>query len=93
MADLGTDAKFVRNPGLAWADMDGETVMLLLERSEYVGLSETGSRIWELLEAPTSVSELCDVLTAEYEVEIDQCRADAEAFLSGLLEMDLIRPG
>ena len=84
--------RFERDPGLIWADMDGETVMMSTEKGEYFGLGGIGSRIWELLEEPVTATRICEQIVAEFDVDAGACEADVVEFLSQLLEIELIRP-
>jgi coenzyme PQQ synthesis protein D (PqqD) len=70
--------------------IDDELVMLHLDRSLYIGLNEVGSRVWELLETPRTVSDLCTDLTREFDIEADVCESEVVAFLQSLVEVDLI---
>jgi hypothetical protein len=75
------------------ADMDGETVMLSIASGKYYGIDAVGSRIWELLSEPKTMSELVQSLREEYDVEPEQCRADVVDFLhylcgEGLVKLD-----
>lgn len=81
---------FVRNPELIATDMDGETVMMSLERGEYFGLGGIGGYLWEQLAAPRTLDQLVDAVCAEFEVDQARCRADLEAFLAELLRNELI---
>jgi hypothetical protein len=67
-----------------------ETVMLDIERGTYFGVQEVGKVIWDQLESPTTVEDICTHLTAEFEVDADTCREQVDAFLVDLLEHRLI---
>lgn len=86
MTDLG---KFQRNPDLIAADMNGEVVMMNLERGAYFGLDGVGSRIWALIESAVAPDEIVAALTAEYAVDAETCKADVERFLAELIENGL----
>lgn len=73
------------------ADVDGELVMMSIERGNYYGLSGIGSRIWQLIETPVTVSALCDKLLEEYDVERSVCEVDVLEFLGKLAEQELIK--
>lgn len=73
------------------SDMGGEIVMMSLENSAYYGLDTIGSRIWQLIEQPMSVSSVCDTLQTEFEVEPDQCCQDVLELLNRLHKQNLIR--
>jgi len=70
--------------------VDGEIVMLSPDRGAYFSLGPTGSRIWELLETPVSVDELCSGLVEEFAVDADTCRAETLEFLEELLRVGLV---
>lgn len=91
MSTIDMNARFERNPDLAWTNMDDEIVMMSVERGEYSGLGGAGSRIWELLADPLSTSEICACITTEFEVDGDTCERDVVEFLEQMLQSDLIR--
>lgn len=86
MTDLG---KFQRNPDLIAADMNGEVVMMNLERGAYFGLDGVGSRIWALIESAVATDDIVTALTAEYAVDAETCKSDVERFLAELIENGL----
>lgn len=68
------------------AKVGDELVMMSAEKGNYIGLSEIGARIWELIETPQEIDALCDTLQEEFEVSPDVCRADVETFLNDLVK-------
>jgi hypothetical protein len=72
------------------AELDGETVLFHPELGAYIALGAVGSRVWELLEKPQSVAELCATLCAEYDVDAAACRRDVLVFLGELNDAELI---
>ncbi|HZW26296.1 MAG TPA: lasso peptide biosynthesis PqqD family chaperone [Gallionella sp.] len=72
------------------AEIDGELVMMSIEKGNYYGLTGIGNRIWQLLETPIKVSALCDKLVEEYDVEKAVCEADTLEFLRELSGQGLI---
>lgn len=66
------------------AKVGDELVMMSAEKGNYLGLSEVGARIWELLETPRAIDEICTKLEAEFDVAPETCRAEVEAFLNEL---------
>jgi hypothetical protein len=67
------------------ATIGDEMVMMSAETGLYLGLSGTGSRIWELLEAPLSLDMLCEKLSVEYDVVPDQAKHDVAEFIDELV--------
>lgn len=71
-------------------DLAGEAVILGVKSGIYYGLNATGARIWGLVQAPTTVDEVCDTIVAEYNVEAERCKHDILALLEELLTNGLI---
>ena len=72
------------------AKVGDELVMMSAERGEFVGLSEVGTRIWELIETPQELETLCNKLQEEFDVSAETCRTDVQAFLNELVKHDAI---
>ena len=71
-------------------NMDGEIVMLSIQRGEYFGLDKIGSRIWELIEHSITVDTIKQLLLEEYEVNEPTCEKDLIEFLEDLETKGLI---
>ena len=52
MSSIQGTTVVVRDPDMIAAEMDGDLVMMSIERGEYFGVGGVGPRLWELLEAP-----------------------------------------
>jgi hypothetical protein len=72
-------------------EVDGESVILDLEEGVYYGLNPVGARIWSEIQEPTAVEEITAAITAEYDVDSEQCRRDVISLLQDLEENDLIK--
>lgn len=81
----------VRSPDQVSGDLDGKIVLLSIENGEYYNMNEVGSRIWELLEKPMTVSALVDQLLTEFEVDRPTCEKETTAFLSQLHKDKLLK--
>ena len=68
-----------------------EVVILHLDAGIYYGLDAIGARIWELIQTPTTVEAVRDILLDEYEVEPERCERDLIAFLERLAGEDLVK--
>ena len=71
-------------------DLDGDKVMMDLEKGQYFALNSVASRIWEELEKPVQVSNLIETLLKEYEVEKQTCEESVIEFIEGLNNAGLI---
>ena len=81
---------FARSERPLFEMVDGEVVMVDVERGAYFALDPVGSRIWALLEEPQNIDALCLALTAEFEVAPDECRREVAAFLRQLEDVQLV---
>jgi hypothetical protein len=66
------------------AKVGDELVMMSAEQGNYLGLSEVGTRVWELIETPRDFDAICAQLETEFEVSAETCRAEVEDFLKEL---------
>lgn len=70
--------------------IDGELVLLNTETGLYQGLTGVGPRVWELLQEPTTVQRLVDLITAEYDVSAESCEEDIRTFVDTMAEEKLV---
>lgn len=80
----------LRNQDLISTEMDGDTVMMSIERGEYFGLGGVGSRAWELLAQPTCVDAMAQTICNEFEVDLPTATADMQKFVQDLLNHGLV---
>ncbi len=71
-------------------DLGGESAILNLKNGVYYSLDPVGARVWNLLQEPRSVQEVCETLLGEYDVEPQRCESDLHALLEKLLGEGLI---
>ncbi len=70
--------------------VDDELVMADIDRGKYYSLNPIATAIWQNLERPITVEELCERLCQQYEVSAEQCAADVMPFLEELEKRRLI---
>lgn len=80
----------IQKVGLDATNMDGEIVMMDINRGKYYCFNEVGSRIWELIEKQISVKELISILLNEFEVDEKNCKDTVINFLNGIHKEELI---
>jgi hypothetical protein len=61
-----------------------------MDSNDYLALNSVASRIWQLLEFPLTLSELCDQLMEEYEVDRAICEEETQCLLENLIAKRLI---
>jgi hypothetical protein len=87
---VSVDNVVVQKVGLDATNMDGEIVMMDLDKGKYYCFNSVGSRVWELIEKQISVGELVSVLLNEFEVDVKICEDTVLNFLNGIYKEDLI---
>lgn len=88
--DFNLAAKLERSEHAVGSKVGEETVILHLENGTYYGLDSLGTRVWDLLEKSTTVSEICTALLPKYKVSADVLTADITAFVMEMHAHDLI---
>jgi len=87
---ISLDTRVARSNELVHSDMDGETVMMSIEQSQYYGLDSVGTRIWDLIENEMRVGDICAALMNEYDVSEQQCQQDVISFLQDMLDNNTV---
>jgi Coenzyme PQQ synthesis protein D (PqqD) len=72
------------------SDLAGESVILNLKDGTYYGLNELGSVIWEFIQEPKTVADICDSILQEYEVDADTCNNSVQTLLNDLVNAQLV---
>ncbi|MCQ6558882.1 lasso peptide biosynthesis PqqD family chaperone [Paenibacillus mendelii] len=72
------------------SNMDQDKVMMSIQTGKYYNLGAIGGRIWDIIETPTTVGRLVEVLTLEFDVNQTVCEEQVIIFLNKLLKEQLI---
>ena len=62
-------------------DLNGDKVMMDLEKGRYFSLNSVGSRIWELIEEPIEINKVVGTLLTEYEIDQNTCEESVLDFV------------
>lgn len=65
--------------------------MMDVQSGNYYGLDDIGIRIWELMDGKRSLGEICDLLTAIYDVEREQCWQDVMPLVVHMARRGLVK--
>lgn len=82
--------KFIRNEDNLASKIHNEIVMVNITQGNYFGLNSVGSDIWELLNQPRSIDEICGLLIEEYSIDMETCKNHVTGFLEELIKQGLI---
>ena len=83
-------ARLVPSPDALTRELDGEILLLDLKSSHYFGLSGSGARIWQLLEAGHDGEGIVAELTREFDADEPRIRAEVAGFLDDLVARGLL---
>lgn len=87
----GTRVVAVRDQ--ASATMPDETIILGMREGAYYGVSQVGTRIWELAATPTTLGAIHAAITAEYDVSPASAWTDLVSFITALDAAGLVELG
>lgn len=90
MIYLNVDNVVVQNKEIDVSDLNGEKVMMNIDKGEYFSLNSMGSRIWNLIEEPKRIGDIVNTLLEEYDVSEEECKDNVTKFLDVLTYVDLI---
>lgn len=82
--------KYIRNEDNLASKIHDEIVMVDVTQGNYFGLNSVGSVIWELLDKPKSIDEICSSLMEEYDIDLDSCKKEVSDFIEDLKKQKLV---
>lgn len=85
------DSVVVKDSEPITTTIDDEVVMLSPRANAYFGLGLVGSEIWNAIEQPRRVDDLCAGLVQQFEIDVDTCRREVLDFLNDLVDRGLAR--
>lgn len=80
----------LRRRSLEWRLVEGEVVVLDLERSEYLVVNRCGTMLWHLLAEGASRADMAGHIVERYGIDPTRARADVETFLAALTARRLL---
>jgi hypothetical protein len=85
------DTTLSRNGDILYASVDSEeVVMLSVTAGKYYGLNAVGARIWELLEHPMTLAQLCAKICEDFEVDMKTCEAAVLRFAEEIIDNGIV---
>ena len=80
----------IQRADMPGTDLDGDLLMLNVERGLYHWIQGAGPRIWELLAEPTTERAVVERLMTEFDVPLEVCSAEVAEFVAELRKLDLL---
>ncbi|ELC8443070.1 lasso peptide biosynthesis PqqD family chaperone [Clostridium perfringens] len=87
---LNLNSIIVQKEEVDVTELNGEKVMMDLDRGKYFMLNETGSTIWDAIDKKKSVSEIVDFVLENHEIERELCKNKVLEYLELLRHEELI---
>jgi hypothetical protein len=72
------------------SSIGGETVILGLESGRYYGVDGVSARVWQIIQEPKRVDDVCKTIVSEYDVDPQVCETDLLALLGQMADGHLI---
>lgn len=90
-AAMNPNTKLQRSRDVIATDMDGEMVMMHIEKGTYFAMSGSGAGIWAALENPVLLSEVIAHVEREYDVStVERLDATVAEFVEQLIAQGLV---
>lgn len=87
---MNVNIKVCQSKEIDSTDLDGETVMMNLDKGKYFALNSVGSRIWDIMKEEICVRDVINILLKEYYVDKETCECEVLNYLGVLKNEELI---
>jgi len=87
---MASDSRVRRSAGVVFQELEGEAVLVHLDRGTCFTLDPIGTRIWQLIGDEYDLDRIAIVLTAEFDVARDVAERDLGALIEELLARELV---
>ena len=93
--ELSTEL-YVRASAVVSRLIAGETLVMPVKRNvgdltSLFSFNETGATIWDALETPKSLQDICDVLDRKYDLSREKAEEDVKTFVRELCSLGLVQ--
>jgi hypothetical protein len=83
--------KYIRNNETISGRLHDEVVMMDINKGKYFAMNPVATHIWDLLEEPASIEELCAKLVQEYDIDEATCTKEVSHFIKEMTSLSLIK--
>ncbi|WP_026889086.1 lasso peptide biosynthesis PqqD family chaperone [Clostridium beijerinckii] len=87
---MDANTKVCQSREIDSADLNGEKVMMNLDKGKYFALNLVGSRIWEVIQEEIYIKDIINILLEEYDVDKATCERNVLDYLGVLENEELI---
>ena len=91
-----TDSVFSKSPNVVFRQIGDESILIPIanevgDLSNIYNLNEVGTRIWDLIDGERDVTEICGLITDEYDIQMNDVMNDMHEFLGNLDEVKFLK--
>ena len=79
-----------KDNGLMGGEMGNETVLMDMNTGDYLGLNSVGSSIWKIIVDPIKVTDICNQLQEEYDIDDATCQTETLNYLEMLEKENML---
>lgn len=87
---ISFDRQLVPPSAVLFQELDGESVLLHVQRGSYYGLNSTGHAMWQALISSDSIQEAYDQLLATFDVTPEQLKEELTTLIDDLVSHELL---
>jgi len=91
MIEIKVNSVAKRTRNIVFSKLEDELLAVDGEAGNCYSLNETAGRIWELIDEPVPISEICAQLCSKYTVDWNTCERDVIELLQGLCAAGLVQ--
>ena len=88
--EITIDSRVARSPDQVWTPLGDELVMFNFEAGKYFGINAVGAAVWERIEQPARVADICADLENAFAVSSERCVNGVLKFLRTLEQRGLV---
>jgi Coenzyme PQQ synthesis protein D (PqqD) len=88
---VDVDSVIVQNSEPIASRVGNEVVLISMRADTLFGLGTVGSEIWNLIQAPRRVGDICAALVRDFDVDAATCEREVLDFLESLVARELAR--
>lgn len=85
-----TSSLRLNEPAVIADDIDGEIVIMNLERGSYYGLDALGADIWRMVIAQKTGEDIAALIASHFGVDAERVRTDVSALIEKMLENEVL---
>ena len=78
------------SPRVIFENIDGELILVHMEKGTYYSTDEVGADVWGMIEARSTLDEMCDTLQSKYDAGREEIAEAISTFLARLEAEDLV---